>query len=113
MNKHLFRTLILMAAFVMVWVSLPTATATITADACDSGDHIYELIEKDDSGYGSLRYFDVEECEYVPYEHQHYFVQSVTMLRYSCKVCGYNKTVYVRHDDTEFGEFCTLHDFGR
>lgn len=71
------------------------------------------FLDRDDSFYGAFRYFDVEECEYVSYEHQHCFVQSGSFLRYSCKVCGDVKTVLVQRDDTDLGEICTLHDLGR
>lgn len=113
MKKHLFCALALMAAFVMMWVALPAATASVTGDACNSGDHIYEFLDRDDSYYGALRYFDVEECEYASYEHQHYFVQSGSWLRYCCKVCGYVKTVLVLHDDTDLGEICMVSFNGR
>lgn len=102
-----------MAAFVMAWVSLPTATATITADACDSGDHIWEYVEADYSGYGALRYFEVEECEEVPYEHTHYFIQGEVRYLYECRVCSDVKIVSVRYDDTEMGEFCMISFNGR
>lgn len=87
--------------------------ATIENDACDSGDHVYELVETEPGGYGGFQYFQVEECEYVSYEHKHYYITGEVVHYYECFYCGNIKEVTVKYIDEEMGPICTVYDPGR
>lgn len=105
----------IVSALMLIWlqISFPVAMAAIEADACDSGDHVYELVETVPGGYGGRQYFEVEECEYVSYEHQHYYITGEVVYYYVCIHCGNIKEVTVKDIDEEMGAICTVYDPGR
>lgn len=81
------------------------ATATVDADACESGNHVWLLAETDYSWYGGHDYFSVPSCDYVPYAHQHFYVTGMIVEYYECLYCNAEKTETTTYRDYELGRF--------
>ena len=100
----------------VLWIVLiffTVAIAAVQSEPCQEGNHSFELVDTDYSGYGGQRRFNVNSCVYVPYAHQHYYITYGVTYTYVCSMCGYRKSVSVVRDDLELGEFCALHDVGK
>lgn len=112
MKKRALLALLFALALLVGQISLPVATAVTNYDPCEAGDHAYD-VETIPGTYGGRRYFTVSSCAYASESHTHYYITTSVTYVYSCRYCGYTKTVESQQDDTDMGEFCMLHDLGR
>lgn len=94
-------------------ISLPVAMATIEADACESGDHVWLLEDTDYGWYGGRDEFYVESCGDVPYRHKHYYVTGQVTYSYACQYCEATKTETTTYRDYSLGAQCTVYNPGR
>lgn len=106
MKKSIRMMSILLA---VVLVSLPFAGSALASTRCM---HSYELVDEYHSGYGPL-YYQVSQCPYASYPHQHFHLGTTVVYTYVCKYCDHVKTVVEQHIDHDAGDVCTQHDVGK
>lgn len=113
MKKYAFVAMLLVLTLLVAQMSFTVAMASTNYDPCEVGDHVYDLRETQPGGYGGIRYFYVNNCQYASYRHKHFYITGETVYIYDCRYCGYTTTVSKTYDDTDLGPICTLHDVGR
>ena len=113
MKKHTFFVVFVTLTFLLQLMLLPMAIAATNYDPCKTGNHELVLIDIEYNGYGGINPFIVNNCIYASYPHRHYYITGSNILIYECIHCAYIEEKTVHYDDTELGQFCSLHDGGK